>query len=122
LVAADVERADDEPAPAAERGRDRAVDLGLLALVGRGIAVQEQQLRAQQSHRLPAMGDGGDGFLGRADVGGNLYAMSVGRRGRLARRRPLTLALRGEPPHHGPRRANLALVRTLAPTAAPPAD
>ena len=64
------------------------------------------------------MGDGRDRFLGRADVGGNLDAMPVGRRRRLARRRPLTVALRGEAPHHGPRRGNLGLVGVLEQSAA----
>ncbi len=39
--------------------------------------------------------------------------MPVGRRSRLARRRPLTVALCGEAPHHRARRGNLAVVGSL---------
>ena len=57
LVGADVERADDERAPA-EPARDGRVGLGLLVLVGQLVAVEEQELRPQQPDALGALLDG----------------------------------------------------------------
>ena len=85
LVGADVERADDERA-AAEPARDGRVRLGLLVLVGQLVAVEEQELRAQQADALGAVLDGRGRAVDVAEVREDLDGRPVRRDGRLGRR------------------------------------
>ena len=54
LVAADIERADDERMIWSDRLRDRLVVLGLLVFGRRVVAFHEEKLRAQQAHAFAA--------------------------------------------------------------------
>ena len=83
LVAADVERPDDQPPPAPERARHVAVDGQLLLLGRRGRPLQEQKLRSQQADRLRTERDALLGVGQPADVRRHLHAVAVERRRRL---------------------------------------
>jgi hypothetical protein len=76
LVAADVQRADDQRLAVQGRG-DGLVLAGLLVLVGRSGALEEQELGAQQARALRAVGRGGQGVVQRADIAEHLDALAV---------------------------------------------
>ena len=82
LVAADVERADDQRPPAPERARDVAVDGQLLLLGRRRRPLKEQELRSQQADGLRTERDALLGVGQPADVRGHLDAVAVERRRR----------------------------------------
>ena len=76
LVGAGVERADDHRPPV-ERGRDLRVDLALLVLGRRVVAVEEQELGAQQPDAVGAELDRRGRLGHRADVRGDLERLAV---------------------------------------------
>ena len=76
FVAARVEGADDQRAPAQRRGR-RAIGRDLLLLPRRILAVPEQKLRAKQPDAVRAEIHRGPGVPDRADIGPDLDAMAV---------------------------------------------
>ena len=80
LVAADIEGADDHRARAGQACR-RGEDLGLLVLGGRLRAVHEQQLGAEEADAFGARGERVLHLGERRDVGADLDAPAVGRRG-----------------------------------------
>ena len=82
LVAAQVERADDDR-QRLERGGGLAVGLVLLLLAGQALAVDEQVFGAEQAHALRAVGLDLLGIGGLLDVGGEQDAMAVQGDGRL---------------------------------------
>ena len=85
LVAADIERADDERTLAAERFGHRAIFGGLFVFRRRGVAVIEQELGAQQPDAFGARRDRIARFLRIADVRDHFDAMTIGRDRELAR-------------------------------------
>ena len=83
LVAADVERPHDQPAPAPERARDVAVN-GPLLLLGRSCRpMKEQKLRSQQADGLGTESDALLRIGQPADVRRHFDAVTVERRRRL---------------------------------------
>ena len=99
LVAADVERADDQRA-AVQRLDHAAIGGVLVVLIGCVAALEEQEFGAHQPDAFGALGQGEGGLVRQVDVGRDLDAVAVarGRRFRPQRRlpRPLLL-LRGDP-------------------------
>src|SRR4029450_3928084 len=77
LVAADVERPDDEWAPRPHRFRDGLVGFELLLFRRRIASSQEEELRAQQPYAFTAEPGDPDGVLESADVCENLYALAI---------------------------------------------
>ena len=77
LVAADVERADGEPA-AFERVGDRGVDVELLVFVGWLGAVEEEELGAEEADAVGAVSHRLYGVVERGDVGDDVDARTVG--------------------------------------------
>ena len=76
LVAAHVERPDDDRATL-RRDHDLPVDLELLVLARRRVAIDEQHLGAEEADRLSARLERGAGFRGRGDVRCDLDAPAV---------------------------------------------
>ncbi len=91
LVAADVERADDER-KAVERFRHRLVGGELLVFRRGGFALEEKKFRAQQTDAFRAGFDCAGRFVGFADVGHDLDPMPVGHDRRLVARLVFAIA------------------------------
>ena len=82
LVAADIERADDEGA-ARQLAHHAAVGFALLVFAGGAVALQIEKFGAHQAHAFGAGGQRGGHLFGAIDVGGHFHAYAVLRGGRL---------------------------------------
>ena len=96
LVAAYVERANDQRPVRSQRLGDGLVGFELLVFVGGGAAFQEQEFRAQQSDAFAAQARNLFGFGQTADVADYFHAMAVQRDRRFVRHRHLGLPAGGQ--------------------------